>query len=640
MYCTLELLLKVCPMKKCTLLAVLLIAVLCANAQQRYILYEEFTGEDCKPCAAQNPILWSLLQSGSNPSKILLLKYMAPYYGPFSHQYDSAIHRYHYYSVSFWPNTRMDGKPQNPADTNAVYPMFLNQSIIDSRYAVASAFNLSVSYSWSPAYDSIIAVINISAVSNFAPTGANLRLRTALVQPVEFDNPPGINGEKHFENVVREMYPNTMGTAIANSWTAGTTQTITIKGPVPKYVNKADSPFMAVWIQNDNDKRIEQAARSVVEPLPVDAGLKIPQYLYCNAGSSVGPKVSLMNTGSTTLISANLHYSVDGGAMTNQPWTGSLAPGDTTLVALPPMTVGTHVLYDSVSAPNATGDINIINNANKVSVYIRSTTPVSIPMSSDLESGLPNNWTFIDHNHNGKNWKMATVPNRNGAGTNAAVHGGYQRDIREENYLVVAPSTLSSPKKLYFWVAYGNTGSDSLDIVYSTDCGNTWTTIFSFDHDNLQTTSSIHYGFSPYIPATTEWKLFYTDVSMVPTGAMLAIRAVCTTCMNNLYIDNIGLTDQPIVSGSTVPAIQNNIRIYPVPATDMLNVSFPLTRTSEVRTQLYDQTGRIVHDYNHGYMDKADNLLHIATHGIPPGVYTIMLKTSDAVYTKAVTILK
>src|ERR1700758_1717806 len=62
---------------------ILPLAILCLNSMisqtQRTILYEEFTGENCGPCAATNPSLTTLVHTTGNfPNKVLLIRYQSP----------------------------------------------------------------------------------------------------------------------------------------------------------------------------------------------------------------------------------------------------------------------------------------------------------------------------------------------------------------------------------------------------------------------------------------------------------------------------------------------------------------------------------------------------------------------------------
>src|ERR1700745_573259 len=85
-------------------------AVFTENGQQRLALYEEFSGENCGPCAQANPGLWTLISG--NPTKALLIKYQSPIpsAGPIYNLYKTVTNaRMSYYSVPFAPYGRLDG---------------------------------------------------------------------------------------------------------------------------------------------------------------------------------------------------------------------------------------------------------------------------------------------------------------------------------------------------------------------------------------------------------------------------------------------------------------------------------------------------------------------------------------------------
>ena len=67
-------------MKK-TLLTMAVIAGLQLMAQSptpRLSLFEEFTGENCPPCAATNPALNALLAQPTNTAKVVAIKWQVP----------------------------------------------------------------------------------------------------------------------------------------------------------------------------------------------------------------------------------------------------------------------------------------------------------------------------------------------------------------------------------------------------------------------------------------------------------------------------------------------------------------------------------------------------------------------------------
>lgn len=62
-------------MKKILLLAGLGILSMQIYAQERLVLFEEFTGENCPPCASANPGLMQLINSHNN---VEIIKYQSP----------------------------------------------------------------------------------------------------------------------------------------------------------------------------------------------------------------------------------------------------------------------------------------------------------------------------------------------------------------------------------------------------------------------------------------------------------------------------------------------------------------------------------------------------------------------------------
>lgn len=256
-------------MRKLLLLsAALLFAYGNINAQSRLSLYEEFTGETCSSCAASNPALDALMTSGTNPSHVLMIKYMCdiPTPGPVYYMTNTAFEatRESYYSVDLAPFGTFDGQVPT-SSLSTPYPGFsayVSQSDIDQYTSVASPFNVTATYYYNAAHDSITVNVNVTAVAAYQATEA--KLRVALCKSLTFYNPLE-NGESEVPNVVRAMFPNVTGTSMAGTWASGATQSYTITGAVPSEYN-ADAPHQAtdstvvVWIQNDADKKIAQSA--------------------------------------------------------------------------------------------------------------------------------------------------------------------------------------------------------------------------------------------------------------------------------------------------------------------------------------------------------------------------------------------
>jgi hypothetical protein len=102
----------------------------------------------------------------------------------------------------------------------------------------------------------------------------------------------------------------------------------------------------------------------------LDAGLSNPVFeLDALCGTSYTPKVTITNSGTSTLTSAAVTYAIDGGGNQTYNWSGSLSQWQTEVISLPSLNLaaGSHTLSTSVSSPNAGVDQNTANDvANTV----------------------------------------------------------------------------------------------------------------------------------------------------------------------------------------------------------------------------------------------------------------------------------
>lgn len=622
------------------------------HAQNRLALYEEFSGENCAPCAASNPALNVLL--GNNTSKVLLIKYQSPIpsAGPIYNAYTTVTNaRLSYYSVPFAPYGRLDGTIQGTG-SSAGHVNYLTQADINNASSLTAPFSATVSHQWIANGDSVRATINLSALAAYAPAGANLKLRVALIEHLRYATAPGTNGETEFHNVVREMYPNAAGTQLPNSWTAGQTQTITLKGRVPSYVDKAaaNESRLVVWVQNDTDKSVSFAIPTTYVAVPLDMGvtqISIPSALTCAAGSaSVTPSVTLKNSGTTTVTSARIYYRVDANAWRLYNWTGSLAANATAAVTMPNLNVapGSHVLADSVALPNGIVDVNGGNNKASSSIVVYNTAGAVLPLSTGFENaGLPpTDWVLYDANTNGRNWlvyRNATANVGHNSSSYMLYHNNFDYPSGEVNYAILPAAILPSTgtKTLEFWQAYAQYANeqDRLEVVYSTDCGTTWNSIWNFAGANLATALATT---TRFVPNQSQWLLRTVDVTAVPAGAMLAFRAT-SNFGNSLYVDDVTLRASNTTAVANVVATTGTT-LAPNPATNRTELSFELLKTAAVRVEVTDALGRVVATPTNGTLAAGVQHISINTANFADGLYSITIRTAEGSVTKHLSVVR
>ena len=326
----------------------------------------------------------------------------------------------------------------------------------------------------------------------------------------------------------------------------------------------------------------------------------------------------------------------------SQPWTGTLAAGASTSVSLTAATIsaGGHTLYDSVADPNGTADVNVINNASSTAFLVQSTTTTALPLTTGFESGVPASWTLFDANGNGQNMATATATNHVTGGTKAIKHDNYTYPSGEANYCILPTPAISGTTTMEFWVAYAQYSSenDKLEVVYSTDCGLTWTgTAYNKSGTTLKTAAAITSAFSP---TAAQWRHESVDLTAVPAGAIVAFRAT-SNYGNNLFIDDVNMhTGASTLAVAPVTSASANVTVYPNPAVNEATLSFTLANKSSVQVEVVDGLGRVLNTVANETMNAGAQKVVVNTSALANGVYNLMIHTEEGTFTQRLSVVK
>jgi hypothetical protein len=615
------------------------------NAQTRMTLHEEFTGENCGPCASTNPDFWTLCNSGTNPSKLIHIAYMSPipssgwFYMRTKVLSDA---RLSYYSISSAPSGKYDGG----IAAGSGHPASFTQTHIDTRAAVAAPFNMTVAAAWDPSYDSVDVTVNITSVT---PVTGTQKLHIAMIQTWNFPTPPGSNGETHFENVVQEMYPSVSGTTLP---TITGTHTVTLRGKVPNFVDKGAQPRIVAWIQDGSTKEVHQAAQSPVLPgVPLDIAatdVAMASNIMCaaNGTTSFPHTVTIKNSGTTTLTSATIYTRVGTtGAWTSTPWSGSLASGATATV---PMTAsgtvsgaGYYTVYDSVAAPNGSADQSNGNNVWGKQVFVENNTALPLPYTTSFETTEQGKYYMTDANSNGARWGVyvsGTSTSMGHTGTYAAAYVNYGYPSGESEIITLPKAATTAVSEMTFWSCHAQqntSNTDKLEVVYSTDCGATWTSHWNLTGTALAS-APVTSG-SLYIPVASTYVKRTVSLSAVPSGAMLGFRAT-NGGGNTIAIDDIDVHTTSNVN--EVATANLNMNVFPNPATDKASVSFSLSATTEASVTVIDGVGRTVAVINNGKLNAGNHTFDIDTKNLTSGIYSVVVNADGGTFTQRLSVVK
>lgn len=632
-------------MKKFTLLVLTLFMLLSihVNAQsQRLVLFEEFTQASCWPCANGNPALNAMLHAASNAAKIVPIKYQVSWPGvdPMNAQNPIPIaSRVAYYNGLGVPHGIMDGNVFND------HISFFTQTMIDSRAVVPSPFTMTLTHSFNSHYDSVYVNLHITCTQ---ATSGTLKCRIALCEKkIEFCSPPGDNGETEFTEVMRDMYPDADGTTLATAWTAGQTQNITFVKRIPAFIYDKSTLDVVAFIQNDINKEVLQAAVSFPQPIAIDARIACPgitgiQALNC--GTPFTPHISLGNNGTSTLTSCLITHSVDSGVLNFLPWTGSLAQGASTDLALPTIVLegGAHSIFVNVSQPNGGIDRNNTYDTEIATFRTEGTLGSRTPMTETFTSTTfpPLDWYVTNVDGGPVTWYRSQA-GLNGSGS--AIIDFYVGSGGEVDYLDAGNFDLSdgaTSAQIDFDVAYCQyiSENDSIEVQYSLDCRDTWTSVFN-EAGTVLASGNPPINTIAFVPTNaSQWHHKSASLNAVVGNQNVFVRFKATSDGGNCcYIDNINLFADVATATSSANR-DKHIRLYPNPSNGKVNIALNYDDVQDVTVTIANILGDMVTTLS--LKDVSSGVYQLDLAGRASGNYIVSIKTVKDVVTKRLSIIE
>jgi len=266
---------------------------------------------------------------------------------------------------------------------------------------------------------------------------------------------------------------------------------------------------------------------------------------------TISPSFTFSNQGTTTLTNVGLNYRIDNGPVQALPaWTGSLAKCGSASVQLPNINVGggNHVLKVFTSNPNGSADLVPGNDTAFASFYVQEVLAIPSTQSFEATTFPPANGWGLQNPDGGITWVRSTAAAKTGAAS--MFMDGY-------NYTTVgALDMLTTPSialggldtlNMSFQVAYAQysaTGSDSLEVLYSTNCGVTWQSAgYKKGGSQLKTTTA-QFVTAAFVPTASEWRkenLTISTCNFTAPSIMFGFRFI-NGYGNNCYIDDIAFT--------------------------------------------------------------------------------------------------
>jgi PKD repeat protein len=277
--------------------------------------------------------------------------------------------------------------------------------------------------------------------------------------------------------------------------------------------------------------------------------------------TTYSPVVILKNFGTNTLTSVTINYSLDGAPNATQNWTGSLASGASTNVSLPNFTtaVGAHSYVAFTSAPNGGTDLNNTNNSktrNFTVIAIPAGTALPFTQGFDAVTFPPTGWTSTIANQlNATNtWGRLATASGFGNSTAAARMDNFSggTEITGQLNRLTTPSlnfsAATAPIDLDFSVAYARystTRNDSLSVWVSTDCGLTYTRVYT---DGGATLATAPVTTAAFVPTSAQWAAKNINMDAYAGEPSVYVRFQSRSNWgNDIWLDDINLYFTPAV---------------------------------------------------------------------------------------------
>lgn len=604
----------------------------------RMSLYEEFTGENCGPCAGTNPGLNALLTFSNNPTKIIPIKWQVPIpsaptttwslyqtnHTEIDYRWKTGPGNYGYNpAINSAPSSKIDGQEATVFGASSSHPTDLTSGVIATAQSYTSAFSITLNRAWDATCSSVNLTVSIVATANFNSVGA-LKLRTVMIERlIQFPTAPGSNGEKNFEDVVIKSFPTIQnGVAMASAWTIGQTQTFTLNCPIPTYVRKKSEIALVCFIQDDSNQKVAQAARAEKVPIPVEALAALDAKVNATCAGTISPQVTIRNDGVSAITNLTINPFTDGVARTSTSWSGNLAAGASTTILLNTIntatTSGVHTFSFNVdiNVPS----YNLTYTANKVNYLVATVYQgASVTEPFSFATYPPANWV-VSNSNAGTSWSRAV----NAGGFNIVPLASTKYDffnnsvIGDVDELFLPPSDLSGSNTpvLTFDLAYAqrtSNSNDQLDVLVSDDCGANWSNVYSKAGNNLATAFATASSYVPNLADSTEWRTETVLLTGFNKPEVLVKFIATNDNGNNMYIDNVNLSHSEPVGILKQNSRATTFELFPNPTSGNFNLSITSSIVSKGKMTVINNLGQVILQKEIAVSSGTTNLLIDAT---------------------------
>jgi PKD repeat protein len=313
-------------------------------------------------------------------------------------------------------------------------------------------------------------------------------------------------------------------------------------------------------------------------------------------------------------------------------------------------TPSTSTLQNPIVTYSAPGDYDVvlvatngIGNATETKFqYMQVVTPSTSPLVQGFEGilVLPQGWQVIDDNGI-ETWKLAT--NARSEGQNSMKVKNYEADNAGE-LMSLHSSAFSLQNALGGYMTFDRSykklsglASDKLTVDISTDCGMTWTEVYSKAGPYLATVAgnAATVEWIPTLP--THWVNDTIALDSFAGAPNVKVRFNCLSGNGqSLYIDNINM-NLTLVSASDPSVPLWDFQVGPNPFQDEFKISYVLAKAETIVFSITDVSGKVVLRHEAGRQAPGYHQLpmdNAVSKALPAGVYFLKGESNSGSITR------
>lgn len=253
---------------------------------------------------------------------------------------------------------------------------------------------------------------------------------------------------------------------------------------------------------------------------------------------------------------------------------------------------------------------------------------------------IPNTDWQVSNSSGGSNWETSS---------NASYGGVYSAQLPLTNNTRNAKSQMISPSVnlslivapvLSFTLAAAESNPDhinTLQVYATTDCGATWTLMYSKTGSTLITSPT---NATPFIPfGSWQWRQETINLSAIGSASSASFKFIyirdTLPAANNVFIDNINITGANMMNEQDAAL---NFSVFPNPSSGVSEISFDLLSSQNVKVEVTNVLGQQIESFSDEKATAGKHIYKTGNAEYAPGIYFITVYIDGRGTTKKVVV--